>query len=112
MKILKFYRDYDNRWYVFLPEWLGEKADLEMVSGADTMLDIISQGETEIRVAFSLSPFDDSNKLTMIRLATELDNGAYYLLDHYNGIDLNLELWLCDVTKFVFGDLPELIYFR
>jgi len=112
MDILKFYKEHDNRWYIFLPEWLGEKAELEMVSGADTMLDIIAQGESEVTVTFSVTPFDNCNILRMIRLATELDNGAYYLMHYYNGIELNLELWLCDVTKFVFGELPAIIYFK
>ena len=48
MKLLKFYKENDNRWFVNLPEWKGNKDDLEMVMGADTMLDYISDGENEV----------------------------------------------------------------
>jgi hypothetical protein len=47
----------------------------------------------------------------MLRLATELGNGAFYKLENYKGIEIGLEMWLCDVTKFVFGKFPKIIYF-
>jgi hypothetical protein len=28
------------------------------------------------------------------------------------GMSMTLEVWLCDVTKFVFGDFPIKIYFK
>lgn len=40
MKYLKFEKDTSNRWYLILPEWKGDKSDLEMVCGADAMLDV------------------------------------------------------------------------
>jgi hypothetical protein len=40
MKTFKFEKEKDNRWYIILPEWTGEKEELEMVCGADSMLDI------------------------------------------------------------------------
>ena len=45
MRNYKFYKEETGRWYVDLPEWEGEKAELEMVLGADTFLEILSQGE-------------------------------------------------------------------
>ena len=38
----KFYKEEDNRWFVDLPEWEGDKEDLEMVMGADILLEILS----------------------------------------------------------------------
>jgi hypothetical protein len=29
----------------------------------------------------------------------------------YMGVDYELTMWLCDVTKFVFGEFPKNIYF-
>ena len=40
-KDLDFYRESNTKWFIDLPEWKGSKEDLEMVDGADTMLDII-----------------------------------------------------------------------
>jgi len=42
----------------------------------------------------------------------EIGEGAWYKLENYLGIDFRLQMWLCDVTKFVFGDFPRKIYFR
>ncbi len=39
MKRLRFYKEEDHRWYVDLHEWNGSKEELEMVMGADIMLD-------------------------------------------------------------------------
>ena len=105
----KFYKD-EGGWFVDLPEWEGTKADLAMVSGADTMLDIISQGDNDIQVLLSTEEFDGSNRLEFLRESPEVGEGSWYLMKTYKGIEYNLELWLCDVTIFVFGEFPKNIY--
>ena len=105
----KFYKD-EGTWYVDLPEWEGSRADLAMVSGADTMLDIISQGENDIKVLLSTEDFDGSNRLEFLRKSPEVGEGSWYLMKTYKGIEYDLELWLCDVTIFVFGEFPKNIY--
>lgn len=112
MKLFKFYKEADNRWYVELPEWEGSKADLEMVAGADMMLDYMAEDSNEVQAYLSIEPFEGADVLQFQRLATEIDNGAFYLMPKYLGIDLNLELWLCDVTKWLFGNFPETIYLQ
>ena len=104
MEGFKFVKEY-NKWYVVLPEWEGPKADLEMVLGADTMLDIIAQGEHEVTVVISTKPFDGSN-FTLTYLREESEGGWYHLKGQFH----EFELWLCKVTKFVFGDMPEKLY--
>jgi hypothetical protein len=47
------FNKYQERWYVDLPEWDGPQDDLEMVMGADTLLDIISQGSDSVRIQIS-----------------------------------------------------------
>ena len=37
---LKFNKEAD-RWYIDLPDWTGTKGELEMVAGADTLLDCV-----------------------------------------------------------------------
>ena len=46
MRLFRFYRD-DIGWFVDLPEWEGERWELQMVMGADSFLDVLSQGENE-----------------------------------------------------------------
>ena len=110
VKKLKFYKESDNRWYIDLPDWQGVKDELEMVAGADTMLEYMAEGRQEVSLILSEQEFENSDKLEFLRLATEIDNGAFYKLDNYRGIYIGLEMWLCDVTKFVFGDFPTTIF--
>jgi hypothetical protein len=87
-----------------------------MVAGSDTFLDILSQGEDIVFVTLSDVEFDGCEVLQFLRLGSlegfELGEGGWYFLNQYQGIDYCLEMWLCDVTKFVFGDLPNKIYFK
>ena len=116
MRNFKFYKEETGRWYVDLPEWEGEKAELEMVMGADSFLEILSQGENEVYVTLSDKEFETAEKLELIDLGriegVELGSGAWYSLKEYLNIPYDMEMWLCDVTKFVFGDFPKVIYFK
>jgi hypothetical protein len=111
-KILKFEKTPEHRWFVDLPDWKGSKDDLEMVSGADTMLDIISQGSGEIFLGLSNSPtLFPQCTLELLEECFPPTFGANYLAKEINGVDYNLRVWLCDVTKFVFsGVFPKKIF--
>ena len=115
MRTFKFYKESDSRWYVDLPEWEGAKADLEMVAGADSFLEIMSEGDSQVDVILATSSFSGADVLILTKLGRveswELGTGAWYKLGAYRGIEFDLEMWLCDVTKFVFGDFPTTIYF-
>jgi hypothetical protein len=110
MKLLKFYKESDNRWYVNLPEWEGTKSELEMVAGADNMLEYMAEGENNVSVFMSEEEFEGADTLQFVSLADEIGNGAFYKLKTYLGIEINLEIWICDVTKFIFGDFPKKIH--
>ncbi len=101
----------DNKWYIDLPNYPGDKADLQMVLGADTLLDKISNNTdtTSIFVQLVVDDICDSdNKLTKYReLTTDEGGGAIYFSEKYK-----FELWLCDVTKFVFGYFPNEVFYN
>lgn len=105
MRKFTFEKESDNNWYIVLPEWEGEHWELEMIMGADTMLDIISQGNSPIDVIISEEYFNGCTyTLTFLR---EEEGGGWYELKS----DLfKFEVWLCHVTKFVFGYLPKKLY--
>ncbi len=107
---IKFYKEIDNRWYADLPELKVSKAELEMVSGADSMLDIVSENEMKVNLFLSLEEFEGSNEFKLLREDSDY-GGGWYLMEKYLGIELNREFWLCDVTKLVFGNMPKNIYF-
>ena len=99
-----FIKDELSRWYVDLPEWEGDYEELEMVQGADTMLDIIAQGSDEVVVY--LTTFYMPHKMRLDFIKEEAGGGLYQLVSPYH----NFEVWLCHVTKFVFGSLPDQIF--
>ena len=111
-RVLKFEQERDNRWYVVLPEWNGSKDDLEMVYGADVLLSYLSKGKNEISLSFSEETFDDCDIFKFFSKADDIGSGAYYVAETYNGNNLNLYFWLCDVTLFIFNKFPQIIYYK
>ena len=105
----KFYKTENDKWYIDLPEWKGSQADLEMVAGADKMLDVLSDNGDQIKIEVDYSCINKSN--THITLVLDkkhqqiLGGGA----DYYWGEE---KIWLCDVTKVVFGFFPKYINFK
>lgn len=112
MKRIFFYKESSGRWYADIPEWTGNKEELEMVMGADSLLDIISEGENKICILFSkkAGSFNNKNVLRIVENAAD-QGGMIYKVDEYNGIYIDLRVFLCDVTKFIFGEFPTNIYF-
>jgi len=114
-RTIRFYKDHREFWYADIPEWEGSIDELQMVLGADNLLDIIAQGETEVNVYFSTEAFEGAHLLTWFLdgvMGDASHGGGMYRLHQYMGITYDLSLWLCDVTKFVFGDMPQQIYFN
>ena len=109
MRKIRFYQE-SNRWYADLPEWKGEQWELEMVSGADTMLDIYAQGESEVHLTLSTEKIFNSD---CIKLESFDNEGAWYTTNKLNNVEYpGFRLWLCHVTKFVFGNFPNKIYIK
>lgn len=115
-KEYKFIKE-DNNWYVTLFETDTNltKEMCQMVSGADTFLDLLAQGNNFVELYISLSPYklsDNFQTLNLVNICEDPETGANYILKKYNGIEYNLNIWLCDVTKYIFGYYPENIYFE
>jgi hypothetical protein len=101
-------------WYIDLPEWKGPKASLAMVAGADTMLDCISNSTNICKIEITTEPIKDFQGDGLIKKTTETSGilRSFYG-QHYDAEGLYVGLiWLCPVTKFVFGDYPDVIYFK
>lgn len=107
---LKFERDPDRRWYVVLPEWPGDRAALEMVLGADELLEILGGHRAEVEVEFSLELEDDC--FTSLELYDSDESGGYYHVHQYG--EKSFDIWLCNVTLFVFqsSEFPKYIYIK
>jgi len=114
MKIHRFVRE-GMEWYIDLPEYLaqgGDKGDLQMISGADTMLDIIAETENEVTLQINTEFFDGADELVLTELCDPILGGGYYHMKKFENKSVNKDLWLCDVTRFVFGNIPDRIYIK
>ena len=106
----RFYKTEYGSWYIDLPNWEGSIGELQMVAGADTLLDSLSDNKSDLYVDISTTSEPGFAKLSLIQ--KKPFGGADYKLDHYNKEYINHEMWLCDVTSFVFNSFPEEIYFK
>lgn len=108
-----FNREDSDRWYIDLPDYPGQHADLEMVSGADTMLEYVGLGRPQVTLVLSEEAFEGASQLTLIDdQSDQPGGGGIYLLKAYNGEEINQEMWLCEVTAWLFGKLPQVIWFK
>lgn len=101
-----------GKWFVLLPDYPGDPMDLEMVSGADVLCETIDEYKNGfISVTVSTKPLNGDEFATRLIVLNckEVyeDIGATYVKQ---GSDM--EVWLCPVTKYVFGEFPETIYIR
>ncbi|MDR3235819.1 MAG: hypothetical protein LBT48_03725 [Prevotellaceae bacterium] len=104
----------NGTWYIVLPEWRGPKASLAMVAGADTMLDCISGFTDSCSIQITTVPVKDFQCDGVIK-KTNATAGILksFYGQHYNAEGLYTGLiWLCPVTKFIFGKYPAEVYFK
>lgn len=113
-----FNKEPDGKWYVDLPDWEGSHSDLEMVSGADIMLDMLSSYTNSVELKIATNPLlltEQFLTLSFVEMADDIGNGAYYHFNNQLTIDetnVDMKIWLCDVLKFVFNCFPPKIYFH
>ena len=81
-----------------------------MVAGADTMLDIIAGGSSDCTLLVDESSFQGAEELKLLN-AYHGEHGDY-ILEYYRGEKTDHKMWLCPVIKYVFGHLPERIFFK
>lgn len=112
MNTFRFYKENTGEWFVDLPEYPGSKADLQMVAGADTMLDRISKGAKICTLTVSEEPFKGADQLKLIKEYCSDIGGGDYILETYQGEEINHQMWLCEVMRYVFGRMPKAIYFK
>ncbi|MDF2188089.1 DUF6717 family protein [Paraflavitalea sp. CAU 1676] len=114
MSIYKFIKRGDE-WYIDLPAYLeqgGSMGALQMVDGADTMLDLMAENSTSVSLQISTQFFEGSDLLDLIEICDPMIGGGYYKMWTYEGQEINITMWLCEVTEFVFGHLPDKIYVK
>ena len=112
MTTYRFYKEPNHSWhswYADIPGYPGPKGDLLMVAGADTLLDILAQGNDECSFLASETSFDGADKLELLNLS---GGGGDYILREFQGKEIGHNLWLCNVITYVFGKVPDVLYFK
>ncbi|MFL9485169.1 DUF6717 family protein [Chitinophagaceae bacterium LWZ2-11] len=109
-RTFRFYKTETNKWYIDLPEWTEGTAALEMVEGADTMLDKVSNNTNECYLELSDEPFENADTVKLVEDLRDSVGGGNYIMENYKGVPINHAMWLCEVTEYVFNDLPKFIY--
>lgn len=105
---MKFVKN-QNKWYFDLPNWTGRKGALQMVSGADKMLELLSNEKNYVNLLVSRKFYDGADIIKLKRKS--LINGAHYnVINNETNFNLN-KIWLCGVTEKVFGEYPQEIFF-
>lgn len=104
---MRFYKE-DWTWYADVNGWPGPKAMCAMVDGADVFLDYLSNNGDEVTLDLNLDPKQGYDVLNY-RYPHPANDGAYYSTQMGDSEHI---LWLCGVTEFVFGRMPEEVWFR
>lgn len=110
-----------NRWFADLPELANQVdiADCEMVAGADTMIEILSNNKREITlVLVAEKPGITTDPKYIAAISKEDDNcdyGANYRViifesESNTNMIYSGSAWLCPVTKIMFEEYPDSIY--
>ena len=105
---LTFEKWEDGRWFVVLPDYDGDQEDLEMIDGADKLLDTLTTDGLYVTLNVSLD--NPNNDMYILRLVKHDETGATYeVVNHGRFRD---DVWLCNVVHYLFGEHPEIIYFE
>ncbi len=97
----------DGRWYVIFPEYEGDHDDLEMVEGADKMLDALTEDGLYVTLSVEREEPSDGDYFTL-EIEAHDEDGAFYNVKNCKQFEGTV--WLCNVVHEFFGDHPERIY--
>ena len=97
----------DGRWFAVLPEYDGDQEDLEMIDGADKLLDFLTTDALYVNIDFSTNEHESWSKLI---LEAHDEIGGTYSVHGIKGFEQ--DIWLCNVTHVIFGEHPEVIFFK
>ena len=105
-RVITFYKE-NNKWYADIPNHIKEEN--EMVCGADTMLEMLANGNSTIELLiteFALSGTDP----IFCSIKEHDEDGAWYNVYHENGQKCYGEIWLCNVMHDVTNEHPKEFY--
>lgn len=110
---LTFVQDPDGRWYIDMP-WDGNRANLEMVAGADDLLSLLD-AEGNHRVTIHVVPSEEpkcvDGHFELRQIDKSFAGGSHYDSTSVEGFSRHM-IWVCPVTLCVLGCYPKFLYVR
>ena len=113
---IQFNKEKNGCWYVDFPHWPFSHDNLAMVSGADKMLELLSDGDLYVKV--SVIPAKKKGQhdgyIELEQTEHSLFGGSTYQVKYEPFIQRfkRNTLWICPVTLFVLGCYPKFIYVK
>lgn len=110
---LTFVQDPDDRWYIDMP-WDGNRANLEMVAGADDMLtylDTEKKHKVVLHVVPSETQLTVENHTELRQIDKSTFGESHYDATDYEGLRVS-KIWICPVTLCVLGCYPKYLYIQ
>ncbi len=105
---LEFEKEEDGKWYAVIPEWPYDHEELEMVDGADDLLDCLTQDGRMVTLDVETDEPSTGDYATFTLIDHD-DYGGTYVTDNPK-VEVK-QIWLCNVMHFVFdGEHPEVLY--
>ena len=115
-----------KRWYYNFKHWGFDHANLEMVSGADTLCEYYAQGDNQVTIKLIATNKLINNGSTDdfdLYTAEETPNLSliYRILYGRDYVGVNVtedaeikttKIWICPVTLFVLGRYPKYLYIK
>ena len=113
---IQFNKDNYGFWFVDFPNWPISHDNLAMVSGADKMLELLSDGNLFVKV--SVIPAKKKGQhdgyIELEQTEHSLFGGSTYQVKYepFKERFKRDTLWICPVTLFVLGRYPKFIYVK
>lgn len=96
-----------GKWYADVPGWKGNIEDLEMVMGADQLLDYLSNNTKFVSLTVST---ENNGGIQCVKTDDIYDGTEYHVLDENCPVK---NIWLCQVNNYFWGGYaPEKIWFK
>lgn len=100
----------NNLWYADIKNWpQSHEANQLMVNGADDLLEYLSKGKKYITLNIKTEDPNNSEYICLEKIHEDSMGGTYKLKNHP---EFKNTVWLCNVTKFVMGQHPDIIWFK
>lgn len=110
---LTFVQDPDDRWYIDML-WSGNRANLEMVAGADDLLtyfDTEKKHKVVLHVVPSEKQLTVENHTELRQIDKSTFGGSHYDTTDFEGFRMK-KIWICPVTLCVLGCYPKYLYIQ